>query len=92
MLPRVIIHNTGTMTTLRYCSRYYNDLTKNSKGREITKTHDYLIACSAVDYNGILLGGDKQMLETVSQMGITSSNFQIIEDRNSLENYLTSLK
>lgn len=81
MLPKVIIINNDIMTILRYASRFYNSLTLLKQPASITKTHDYIIACTCKDFNGILLTGDDQIIRTFSSQGVDYCNFHELSSR-----------
>jgi hypothetical protein len=79
------------MTVLRYASRFYNTLSLAQNQANITKTQDYLIACSSVDYRGILLTSDLQMEKTVICKNLPCCNFSKSSARKLLERELTNL-
>lgn len=90
MLPRVIIASAGIMTVLRYASRFLNILSLEQNQMNITKTQDYLIACSSVDYGGLLLTSDKKMEKTVICKNLPCYNFSKVSARKQLEKELLS--
>lgn len=79
------------MTVLRYASRFYNTLSLEQDQMNITKTQDYLIACSSVDFNGILLTSDLQMEKTVICKNLPCYNFSKKPARNQLEKELIKI-
>ncbi len=64
MLPKVIIHHNDALTSVRYMSKQYNFLVNHNRNgvSKVTKTNDYIISCNALDYNAIVITGDKQIV------------------------------
>ena len=85
MLPKVIIFDMNPFTSLRYISRYYNELTLGQNRRNITKTNDYLIGCAAIDFHAAVISSDTQMIEALNSFQIECFDFSKIESRNALK-------
>lgn len=90
MIPKVIIQDNDILTTLRYTSKKYNQLFRRKTYgiRKITSTNDYIIACNAIDYNAIFIGGDSQVLSSLSAHGINCFNFHEEKDLDKLSEVL----
>ena len=85
MLRKVIIFDMNPFTSLRYISRYYNELTLAQRKRNITKTNDYLIGCSAIDFHAAVISSDSQMIEALNSFQIECFNFSEAESRKLLK-------
>jgi predicted nucleic acid-binding protein len=77
LMPRVIIHNNDALTSIRYTSGRYNFLTKDNSttAKHITKTNDYIISCNAIDYNAVVITGDKQIVNCLQNNGIACLDY-----------------
>lgn len=85
MLPKVIIFDMNPFTSLRYISRYYNELTLGQNRRCITKTNDYLIGCAAIDFHAAVISSDAQMIDTLNSFQIECFDFSKSEQRKALK-------
>ncbi len=94
MRPKTIINSSDIISSFRRLDSNYTRLLKEpilpSKNRivpkKITKTNDYIIACTALDYDAVVIGSDKQMLECLKLNDIRVFNF-LADDFNLLKEY-----
>jgi predicted nucleic acid-binding protein len=90
MYPKTIINSSDVISAFRHIApNYSNLLHRNSTSgrmlsKRITKTNDYVIACTALDHDAIVVGSDKQMLECLEMNGIRVFNF-LIDDYSLLK-------
>ena len=77
MRPSVIIAGVDSLSMLRFCSESYNHLVLADRNKSpiITKTNDYLIACTALDHNATVISNDNQMVKCLTANGVSCLNF-----------------
>lgn len=72
MIPKIIIQNTELLTMLRYGSRYYKTISISAdiESTSINSTNDFIIACTAIDYNTTVISNDQRLLKVIERAGI----------------------
>jgi predicted nucleic acid-binding protein len=92
MLPKVIIQDTGILTLLRYASRYYQSIPISSDVSMncVNSANDFIIACTAMDYNAIVISNDQRLITAMRDANISCYDFTKKEEREKLKKKLES--